>query len=376
MAPIGAAACECRKPNLVMWISISRLARHLSVLGKEDAPVDLSLETCCIAALCLKNVRSLYCNLLSLDGAPVVFPPSLTWLEVYRDEPEPTPSQVNALIVSVARLPLLRTAKLNLVHLDPLISFAPFVGAPCLRELGLFGDGFRPNHIAEIRTMKNLTNLIGTTRAQDLSQILRAPHELQRWQTLSVKDAVSEEFDEIVASLPELTDLSTLRSDRVSFLQHAPNLRKLSCIDLALTRDQDQVFQGLGSGQWCTRLTDLTISCSKMAALHVNALLAQLPELRMLSLDSFHQLESLSFLASGSLARTLTHFAMSRCRHLMLRTEEMCHLLVLQQLTSLNIRQCFSDHMNSFTLKHFSPPTACMPKLAVSIVDCDTPAEE
>ena len=79
-------------------------------------------------------------------------------------------------------------------------------------------------------------------------------------------------------------------------------------------------------------------------------------------------LESLSFLSSEPLQRSLTSLTLLDCLHPALLTVELRHIFTLQQLTHLVIRCCFAEKLNSFILHELTVPSTRLPKLVKSEV--------
>ena len=372
MRSIGAVILQ-QPAKSVLCICTSQLARHIGTLGSKAEPCFLSLEVLCLASLRLTGLRTLHCKLPSLKG-PLLFPPSLTQLQLCPPE-DATPVDLNLLIVSVARLPHLKRAALWLVHVDPLVSLAPFGAAPHLRELGVFGDGYKPNHIEEIQSMTHLTELMGVLCALDARRILRAPHELQ-WQILRVQDLTAAELVEVQASLPKLTEVNAEAIDSISFLQSVPTLRTLTLSAFARTlplQSPEQMVEGVGQ---CKQLTHLNLWGNILTAAHVGALLTVMPLLSELKLNSMQQLESLSFLSVAPLCNTLTSFTLQYCRHAQLLAKELSHLYDLQQLTSLCIVESFAEKLDSWSVHELQVPSKRLPKLLTSTIEGAAPILE
>ena len=374
MRSINARVRSLSASHPLFELCASRLAPHIGTLGLACAGISLSQGNLYLLGLRLSGLRSLYYKLpLPLKGK-LIFPPSLTLLDVrgFDVRVASVHSAINSAIEAIARIPHLQTLMLRLPSLDPIVNLAPLHELSQLQSLGLTtsAQGCVPLSVAQandIRAISNLTRLNTLLRSCDLRSLLRAPHQLQ-WQTMRVAGPLDPQHAALLVSLP-LTDLTVNSCEDVTFLSSLPNLRSLKLVTFASSLpllSPGEMVQGVGP---CKQLTSLSISNSKLASAHITALLSCMPAVSMLELESMPLLESLSFLSSEPLHRSLASLSLYACRHKYLCTAELRQLYPLQQLTHLNIDLCFSDPLNSFTKTEFKLPSARLPKLATCILE-------
>ena len=353
----------------------SRLARHIGTLGSENKSIVVSQGDLYLAGTRMTGLHALFYKLPSPLVGPLLFPPSLTNLTV---DPFGLPArEANAMIKAASRLPNLMSLKVCYSKLQPLLDFAPLRHSTQLHTLALdlvVTQNLSLQQADDLRTIPNLTYLDLPLQASDMRLLLRAPHQLQL-QKLNLTGPLDAEIGGLLSSLPRLTNLCASDATSFSFLNSLPNLRILQLDTLALPEPLPEPEQMMGGGQ-CSKLTSLTIWTSELTAAHVGALLSRMPAVCWLTLIDMPRLESLSFLSSSEpLATTLNGITLKDCRHPQLRAEELHHLYSLQKLTWLVINNCFSERLDSFTLKEFKPPSRHFPKLATFIVKGSDPAE-
>ena len=357
---------SCSASRWLLDVCLSRLARHVGTLGSEDDPVELSREFLYIAATRMIGLHTLYYNAPSPFALPPLFPPTLTLLDV--SLPNVTATEVNSFISSVSYLRWLRSLALDSSVADFDVSFAPLARLAHLQELQFIADELSPKQIYELRALPHLTSLEYSLMNEELGLMLRPPHQLQ-WQKLQIFDA--DEEAPLLTSLSSLTDLTIHRWKKLTVLQHAAtcsNLRALMLADFQRSTPAlrpKQLIAGVGQ---CTRLTSLTISNSSLSVAHASALLSCMPAVSELTLCNMDRLESLSFLSSDPLRRSLTSLVLKDCRHAALLTIELRHIFALQQLTHLTIQRCFAEKLCSFVLNELKAPSARLPKLIESVM--------
>ena len=341
-------------------LSASRLARHIGVLGLADTFIRLRRELLYIVSLRMSGLHSLYYRPASSSPIvlPPLFPPSLTLLGIDFHEDTPS-SDVNSLMAVVARIPNLRSLALYMYLPDGIedVSFAPLVRSAHLRELDIGDRELNPQQLNEIRALPSLASLKCCLNPDELSLLLRPPHQL-RLQKLQIFD-VNEKNAQLLASLPSLTDLEIRHWTTLACLRHVPNLRILA-LEEELPSSPEAIIAGVDQ---CKQLTSLSISGSKLTCAHMTALLSCMPALSTLKLVRMPQLESLRFLSSEPLQRSLTSLSLTDCRHAALLTVELRHVFALQQLTHLRIRYSFAEKLNSLTKYDLQAPSLRLPKL-------------
>ena len=354
MRSVGAPRLSTRS---LFELCISRLARHVGALGSAGAHVGLSRELLYMASVNMSGLRSLYYQPPSYLMLPLLLPPSLTLLDIdiHKDTPS---SGVNSLIAA-ARIPNLRSLALYLPDRIEDVSFAPLARSAHLRELDIGDRKLNPRQVNEIRAFPSLTSLKYTLMQHELSLLLRPPHRLQL-QKLQTHD-VDEERAQLLASLPSLTDLTINSRTTLAPLQHTPNLRTLMLKHFASTQplpEPERMIQGIGQ---CTQLTSLTIFNSKLTSAHISALLSRMPAVSKLALITMPKLESLQFLSSALLQRSLTSLSLTDCAGL--PTLELRHVFALQQLTHLWSHNSFAEKLCSLALHELALPSQRLPKL-------------
>jgi len=366
-------------------VCASRLARHIGTLGSRENPIVLAQEEE-IRIMCTNMIglRSLYCELREWYPGMFclprfMFPSSLTQLTV-KPWPGMEPRDVARMMAAVGRLTMLTSFETDLdaIAVDQEFSFAPLRHCTQLTALSFYlNTDLSLQQADELRAISNLTELDLLLKEDELLCLLRAPHQLQ-WTALKTYGHLNSGSIALLAAQPTLTALEVFSEYTVTFLQSLVNLRCLDLNDFALEEEfpsppAEQLIEGHGPG-WCQQqqLTQLNIDTSRLTSAHLSALLSLLPAVSLLSLCNMEEMESLSFLASGSLPRTITSLTLEHCRHPLLHAEELHHLFCLRQLTSLSVSECFSERLDSFTLAEFKLPSARLPKLTTSVVKSAT----
>ena len=163
---------------------------------------------------------------------------------------------------------------------------------------------------------------------------------------------------ELLSGLPSLTDFDLLYLSDLHFLRFTPNLRILSfdgLVGSSLPTPEELV--DVGGVCQCPQLTELRIAHSGLLSSHMTAMLSCMPALSKLQLHCMHGLESLSFLESEPLQRSLTSLILLEMRsHDGLSAMDMRYVLPLQQLEHLEMIDSF--HLDSFTQFLLTPPSA------------------
>ena len=351
----------------LLTLSASRLARHIGTLGSLNNGIALSQESSHSAGLRMSGLKSLFYKLSPLPDAPLILPPSLTRLRI--DVSSASAAEVDVAIAAASRLPSLASLELqlHLSQLSPLVSFAP-LRCSALQNLGLLGwTTLTQAQADDLRALPHLTSLFHWLDRPKLQMLLRAPHPLQ-WQKLRVDGPLDAELTGLLVSLPLLSVLVVADCENVSFLQSLPNLHTLAFYKFAHRKplpSPEQTIQGIGQ---CAQLTSLNMANSPLTSAHMSALLERMPALSKLKLANMTSLESLSFLSSEPLQRSLTSLTLADCHHATLLTVELRHIFALQQLTHLTIRGCFAERLCSFALHELKVPSARLPKLIQSDV--------
>ena len=369
---IDAAIYKLRAARPLVELCASQLACHIGTLGSEYNLIALSQEGLYLLGFRMSGLHSLHYRLPSPLAGPLIFPPSLTELTI-RPSDNASAQEVDLAMAAIGRLSKLATLRLWSAD-ETVWTFAALRRSTQLQKLACSWDGaLTPEQADDLRAIPNLTHLDAVVNAAEIRLLLRAPHQL-RWTKLTTTRHLDAESAGLLASLPSLTKLSVYVERDVAFLNSTPNLRTLGLFNFARGRaiaipSPEHMIAGLGLR---SQLTQLSIWDCKLTAAHVGALLSRMPALTQLKLHKL-RLESLSFLSSPPLARTLIDLTLSKCRHAQLRASELHHLFSLQQLTDLDIRDCFSERLDSLTLREFEVPSVRLPKLVRSFVVCSRP---
>jgi hypothetical protein len=214
----------------------------------------------------MSGLHTLDCQLSALLDAPLLFPPSLTFLVVGApDNATSRSAAINLLIAAIARLPKLYFLLLSLPRWDSRVIFAPFRLSP-LRELELHPTdlwelALTQAQAGDVRAMPNLTHIHTPLAIEELRLLLRAPHQLQ-WQKLRICGPIDAELASLLASLPHLTDLWVNTASDVAFLVALPNLQQLSLVHFVLEEERRAGADHRGS-------RTVTVRAHRGAAHHV-----------------------------------------------------------------------------------------------------------
>ena len=314
----------------------SRLARHIGQFKGQASWSRQQLELAGTQFSGLHTVRHTIDEEYEQDGEqnplaaqPLNFPPSLTRLELKAVE--------HAWLKDV-----------NTSTMDPGVRFAPLRNLALLHDLCLdVVDAWQlsPTQVEELRALHDLSCLNMVLGPEDLRALLATPHSLQ-WQALSTSGRLDPQLVSLLASLPALTSLEVHDEEDLAFLRDLPNLRTLRLARFAMDepvlppQDMLQELQDQACSACCAHITHLAIDCSMLTSSHVQAILAHMPALRTLELESMPELESLGFLSSDPVRHTLTSLSLSGCMHSGLRALdlELRRVLPLQALASLSVR--------------------------------------
>ena len=368
MRSIGAAVDSLPAGRSLLELSASRLARHIGQLGSLNEAIALSQESLYSAGFRMSGLKCLHWVMPApLLHAPLIFPPSLTRLKVNAASTA-LPLEVNLVIEAASCMPSLAALSLGLPELHPLVSLTRLRGLRSLQELSLT-ESFSPftqTQADDLRAIPHLTSLDRWLHTSNLRLLLRVPHQL-KWQKLKVLAPLDSELMGLLVSLPSLVELSVACCEDAALLPLLPNLRNLTFLGFARQQplsSPEQMIQGVGQ---CAQLTSLCISSSKLTSAHMHALLSCMPALSKLQLANMPWLETLSFLSSEPLQRSLTSLTLVDCLHPALLAVKLRHIFALQQLTHLVIRRCF-EKLDSLTKHDLKVPSVRLPKLVKSEV--------
>jgi len=179
------------------------------------------------------------------------------------------------------------------------------------------------------------------------------------------------ELTGLLASLPHLTELWVNVASNVDFLNSLPSVRQLTLVAFNLEQVQATPEQLIAAIGQCEQITDLFVMYGDLEAKHVAALLSRMPAVRKLHFKSVPRLESLSFLSSEPLQRSLTSLTLSHYKNVGLRTAELRHVFDLPQLAHLHLHNSLSETLDSLTKHDLTVPSKRLPKLVESKIRDD-----
>jgi len=362
MASIGAAVESVPVGHTLYNMCVSGLARHIGTFGSMKHPVTVDHERLYMAGFRMTGLRTLNYKFPQVFDGDIRFPPSLTHLHITGISGDP---YVNPAILGASRLP-------NLVTLDidwgsnTLINFAPLHHMKQLQTLIFVYSPGEPEltqqQADDLRTIPNLTHLELGLYVADLRLLFGEPCQLQlQLQVLKVSGDL-DEAQELLKSLPSLHHLMNRQGESLTFLRSLSCLRTL---DLAYCSflEPEQMIHGIGQ---CDQLTTFSIFECEITSTQLGALLSRMPSIRNLTIEYSADLESLSFLSA---APTLASFTFEGSGSDPFPASELYHVFSLQQLTSLELhRDCFSEPLDSLTLRELTPPSRQLPKLIKSAI--------
>lgn len=325
-------------------------------------------------SLRMRSLRSLRCYLVRLkpsnnNGATdldFVFPPNLIKLSLFFEAGVSTANS-RAAIGAVGRLTQLQSFFVKLNCAEPqLVSFASLQSLAHLTEFGFDWERMHVHtpsdaQVDEIRSLVHVQSLLNNAIGSHLLiRLLRPSHSLQ-WRSIIGKLVVDDELSALLPSLPTLTRLNACLSDTcdLAFFTRLPMLTRLE-LDLS-SLSPAHVDAIAVSLQSCPLLTELRLSYIAVTSAQMSALLAGRGNMRKLEFVEA-DFDSLKFLSSGSLPRTLTHLTLDGCGlDGQLSVEELSHVHALQELTHLNIDSSFDEDL--FDSAVYNPPSKLLPKL-------------
>ena len=170
-----------------------------------------------------------------------------------------------------------------------------------------------------------------------------------------------------LSTLPSLTQLTAAFVSCASFDWLAP-LRHVHTLSLHLDcasapRSCGGLLVAAAAGH-CAHVTSLELTHPTFHAADLGALLAAMPLLASLELNSASTLESLRCFATPALARSLTSLSLLYCRHPSLAPAELRALHGLSALRKLRLTHSLAASLDAVTRAEFTPPSARMPQLA------------
>ena len=250
----------------------------------------------------------------------------------------------------------------QLVHMQALTSL----------ELYLFRGRFARPHFQAycadvIRQMPQLCSFSFCYVGDFVNKLLVQPHRLQLTKLhgpgIKIADCIA------LAGLPSLRTLrfDSLRLDHADFIENLPLLTDLHlqwnmdfCLDVNV--NTERVVRSL---QTCTKLQKLYLKTLNISAAQLCQMIPYTPQLASLSIHNcMSSIDSLEFLATGTLASTLTRLELGNLgRHVPI--DELPKLRVLGALKALvlDVNFTFSSRLSDDAIKQFTPPSNYFPKL-------------
>jgi hypothetical protein len=364
----------CRQnDSRLLRFCMSPLPRHVGTARLWQFPMSPSLLY--NLTLRMTNLQELDCHFEG-SWSPLVFPARLRELtlrfQAASDYNEPFSNkqhrELDEAIVAIAALPQLEELSLN-AYKARSCCLTPLVTAPALHSLtlNLPSDVFdSPAAIDALRRMPHLRSLSFDPSAESFTRMLQSPHAM-KLEALRIESPFTAEFGKAIVRLPALTDLDfPLGSLHTDFLRQMPNLRCLQLLfypDLVVALDTDRIMHSLHS---LTGLTELRIEeCNnhlRYTADHLTTCLSHMPWLTGLHLSYPTALDSLRFLSSGPITRSLKtlHLTGFRTR---LPLAELLYVHELSSLTELTLYRVFDRALDEYTQSLYTPPSRLMPSL-------------
>jgi hypothetical protein len=338
----------------------------------------------------MSNLRIFTCT-IGEPCSPLLLPPRLRELNVrFKLSPVPVPNplyvqqahaaqkradaqvrELNDAIRVIAASPFLERLELELKKDVQDCDLTPLVSTPSLHTLELMLTQHLmelPSTIDALRSMPHLRCLI--LRPRNVSdnvpmRLFHAPHQMQL-DSLYLYLSFTDAWGAAIVHLPTLTNLTVLLSSEHSdFLRQLPHLRILDlslCDDGGVFVDAERVMASLHS---LTGLTDLGLSGNHppcITTADLAACLPRMPLLTSLHLSGVVILDSLRFLSSGPLAKSLKKLSLKFMK-LRLPLSEQVHVHALSALTSLTLRAVCDSPLDEATLRLYTPPSSVLPEL-------------
>ena len=214
MRGLDATVESVKAAHPLTGICASGLARHIGTLGmEEDQLVSVTRAELSLIAQRMRSLHTLHCKfaLSSSFAGAFHFPPLLTWLDCEISKGVRA-TEINQLVEAASvDLPKLSIMELNLQQTSatdlPLVTLAPFLANSNLREFGVYYGiiPLQPGHAEVIRSMPQLTRIIGTMDLDDLRALLRRSQLQLQLQKLDFEGLPSAEMVELLHSLPLLS---------------------------------------------------------------------------------------------------------------------------------------------------------------------------
>jgi hypothetical protein len=356
----------------LLSVCASRLSRHIHTLYRPSplSPTDLSLLA--------RQLPHLHCLRCSFRDHPsmLVFPARLRELSVQFEPSSPGAlfskrqlRDIDAVIAVISALPMLESLTLSAIKatsccLTPL-AFAPALHTLTFRLPRIVFDS--PAATSALRSMPHLRSLDFFSSSVSLTRLLQAPHSMNL-DTLLVCGSFTAEHGAAIVHHPSLTYLSfSVCSPHTDFFYQLPNLRRLTLLTAHSTvpLDADRIMHSLHSLVGLTRLCIIGPAPNHahfplhITTDHLAACLLHMPLLTYLSLSGASPVDSLRFLSTGPITRSLKQLELDNF-HPCLPLGELLHVHALSSLTKLTLRRVFDRPLDE---RVYTPPSSLLPAL-------------
>ncbi len=357
MAPCGLSVSldqSCRSKLLAMCLS--SIGRHVGTLSIAPTKMSVSAEQMALMHFRLRNLTSLELR-LEVDAAPLQFPPLLRSMNLDLSQYSNVAAlqQVIDAISQLRHLERLRLGfnKNNQHALCGGISLASLARTPTLTSLELDQFLFSEQHLQQLRSLHQLRRLCPRFSVLPVSDLLASPHQLQLTELDSAR-VMSEEDAAALTTLPSLqTSKLGCAISHADFLLHLPALTLLGLAFTVASPTAVDIPRVMDALAMRTQLTELTLQGNSrfdFTSEQLAICLRPLSVLQRLSLHFGPSLVSLSFLATGTLAATLTGLDLvSSDRRVPLVELQKVHQL--RALRSLKLTRMSSKHSSIHSLR-------------------------
>jgi hypothetical protein len=225
-------------------------------------------------------------------------------------------------------------------------------------------------NIEALRNMPRLRSLAFHPAPAAFIRMLQPPHSMIL-ESLVIFPPFTAECGDAIVHLPNLTKIHfELSSTHTDFLHSLPNLRSLSFNAQLCTvlPDADRIMHSLHS---LVGLTELQIEGNVHSELqfpflftsaHLIACLPHMPLLTRLRLTDASGLDSLRFLSTGPVTRSLKELEICFLNP-PLPLRELLHVHALSSLTRLTLMSTFDRPLDDHALPLYTPPSLLLPAL-------------
>jgi hypothetical protein len=224
-----------------------------------------------------------------------------------------------------------------------------------------------PTNVDALRHMPHLRSLDGWLSPASMTLLLQSPHALQL-EKLYVHSLFTAENGNALTQLPSLTDLGlVLGSPHADFLRKMPHLRILELSSpsprVPQLFDADRIMHALHSLSGLTALLlygdarGAVRRVLRYTAAHLAACLPHMPLLTRLEIVDPTAVDSLHFLSSGPITRSLQSLELWDFNP-RLSQRELLHVHALSSLSSLRLMSVFDRPLDDYSLLLYTPPSS------------------